>query len=94
MGSVEHLVGVDHTHATRDNVEDGVWVSDARNSVRTSMLYDAQPPLNEHALWVIFQVFHQRILSLVNKLVYYAHIHMSLVAEVATVFEHVAPSTE
>lgn len=76
----------------RNNVEVGVWVSKARNRVGTSMLYDAQPTLNEHALWVIFQVFHQRVLSLVIEFVYYVHVHMLLVAEVAIVFEHVAPS--
>lgn len=92
MGSVEHLVGVNHTLATRDNVEVGVWVSDARNRVGTSMLYDAQPTLSELALRVIFQVFHQRVLSLVIEFVYYVHVHMSLMAEVTIVFEHVAPS--
>lgn len=89
---MEHLVGVDHTLATRDNVEYGVWVSNARNRVRTSMLSDAQPTRNEHALWVISQVFPQRVLSLVIKFVYYAHVHMSLVAEVTIGFERVAPS--
>lgn len=92
MGSVAHLVGVNHTLATRDNVEVGVWVSDARNRVGTSMLYDAQSTLSEHALWVTFQVFRQRVLSLVIESVYYVHVHMSLMAEVAIVFEHVAPS--
>lgn len=77
MGSMEHLVDVDHTVATRDNVEDGVWVSDDRNRVGTSMLCDAQPTLGEHALWVISQVFHQRVLSLVIKFVYYTHVHVT-----------------